>query len=128
MLAAPASVNFAVYETLQTNAARTVKDEADPLLPMKGVKNEVELAHDREAHLRDAGAMGRFQKELEERLAAGEELTELTVDEILHKYQMCIRDRLHSARSDGTIGHSDPRRRTFFRQIDDRWKKEGFLL
>ena len=34
---------------------------------MKGVKNEVELAHDREAHLRDAVAMVRFQKELEER-------------------------------------------------------------
>ena len=64
-----------------------MKDEADPLLPMKGVKNEVELAHDREAHLRDAVAMVRFQKELEERLAAGEELTELTVDEILHKYR-----------------------------------------
>ena len=38
-------------------------------------------------HLRDAVAMVRFQKELEERLAAGEELTELTVDEILHKYR-----------------------------------------
>ena len=87
VLADPASVNFAVYETLQNNAALTVKDEADPLLPMKGVKNEVELAHDREAHLRDAVAMVRFQKELEERLAAGEELTELTVDEILHKYR-----------------------------------------
>ena len=87
VLADPASVNFAVYETLQNNAVLTVKDEADPLLPMKGVKNEVELAHDREAHLRDAVAMVRFQKELEERLAAGEELTELTVDEILHKYR-----------------------------------------
>ena len=65
VLADPASVNFAVYETLQNNAALTVKDEADPLLPMKGVKNEVELAHDREAHLRDAVAMVRFQKELE---------------------------------------------------------------
>lgn len=54
---------------------------------MKGVKNETELNHDREAHLRDAVAMVRFQKELEERLAAGEELTELTVDEILHKYR-----------------------------------------
>ena len=31
--------------------------------------------------------MVRFQKELEERLAAGETLTELTVDEILHKYR-----------------------------------------
>jgi len=87
VLADPASVNFAVYETLQNNAALTVKDEADPLLPMKGVKNEVELAHTKEAHIRDAVAMVRFQKELEERLAAGEELTELTVDEILHKYR-----------------------------------------
>ena len=88
VLADPASVNFAVYETLQNNAALTVKDEADPLLPMKGVKNEVELAHDREAHLRDAGCHGAVPvKELEERLAAGEELTELTVDEILHKYR-----------------------------------------
>ena len=87
VLADPASVNYAVYETLSNNAALTVKDEADPLLPMKGVKNETELAHDREAHLRDAVAMVRFQKELEERLAAGEELTELTVDEILHKYR-----------------------------------------
>ena len=83
VLADPASVNFAVYETLKENKALTVKDEADPLLPMKGVKNEVELAHTKEAHIRDAVAMVRFQKELEERLAAGEELTELTVDERL---------------------------------------------
>ena len=87
VLADPASVNYAVYEVLTNNKALTVKDEVDPLLPMKGVKNETELAHDRETHLRDAVAMVRFQKELEERLAAGEELTELTVDEILHKYR-----------------------------------------
>ena len=31
--------------------------------------------------------MVRFQKELEERMAAGETLTERTVDEILHKYR-----------------------------------------
>ena len=54
---------------------------------MKGVKNEVELAHLRESHLRDAVAMVRFQIELENRLASGEQLTELTVDEILHKYR-----------------------------------------
>ena len=87
VLADPASVNYAVYQTLTENKALTVKDEADPLLPMKGIKNEVELAHTREAHIRDGVAMVRFQKELEERLAAGEELTELTVDEILHKYR-----------------------------------------
>ena len=87
VLADPASVNYAVYETLKNNAALTVVDKDDPLLLMKGVKNETELAHTREAHIRDGVAMVRFQKELEERMAAGEELTELTVDEILHKYR-----------------------------------------
>lgn len=87
VLVDPASVNFEVYKTLAENTALTVKDGDDPLLLMKGIKNEVELAHTREAHIRDGVAMVRFEKELEERMAAGEELTELTVDEILHKYR-----------------------------------------
>ena len=87
VLAESATVNYAVYQVLENNPALTVKDAADPLLAMKGVKNEVELAHLRESHLRDAVAMVRFQSELENRLASGEQLTELTVDEILHKYR-----------------------------------------
>ena len=87
VLAESATVNYAVYQVLENNPALTVKDSADPLLAMKGVKNEVELAHLRESHLRDAVAMVRFQIELENRLASGEQLTELTVDEILHKYR-----------------------------------------
>ena len=87
VLAESATVNYAVYQVLENNPALTVKDAADPLLAMKGVKNEVELAHLRESHLRDAVAMVRFQIELENRLASGEPLTELTVDEILHKYR-----------------------------------------
>lgn len=87
VLAESATVNYAVYQVLENNPALTVKDAADPLLAMKSVKNEVELAHLRESHLRDAVAMVRFQIELENRLASGEQLTELTVDEILHKYR-----------------------------------------
>ncbi len=87
VLAESATVNYAVYQVLENNPALTVKDAADPLLAMKGVKNEVELAHLRDSHLRDAVAMVRFQIELENRLASGEQLTELTVDEILHKYR-----------------------------------------
>ena len=87
VLAESATVNYAVYQVLENNPALTVKDAADPLLAMKGVKNEVELAHLHECHLRDAVAMVRFQIELENRLASGETLTELTVDEILHKYR-----------------------------------------
>ena len=87
VLAESATVNYAVYQVLENNPALTVKDAADPLLAMKGVKNEVELAHLRESHLRDAVAMVRFQIELENRLASGEQLPELTVDELLHKYR-----------------------------------------
>ena len=87
VLAESATVNYAVYQVLENNPVLTVKDATDPLLAMKGVKNEVELAHLRESHLRDAVAMVRFQIELENRLASGEQLTELTVDEILHKYR-----------------------------------------
>ncbi len=87
VLADPDSVNYAVFRALEGNPHLTVKSLPDPLLPMKGVKNETELAHSRECHLRDGVAMVRFQKELEERMAAGEPLTERTVDEILHKYR-----------------------------------------
>src|SRR5699024_10092538 len=87
VLADPDSVNYAVFRALEGNPHLTVKSLPDPLLPMKGVKNETELAHSRECHLRDGVAMVRFQKELEERMAAGETLTERTVDEILHKYR-----------------------------------------
>ena len=80
VLADPASVNYAVYQTLQANSALTVKDEADPLLPMKGVKNEVELAHTREAHIRDGVAMVRFQIELENRLDSGATYMDGTTD------------------------------------------------
>ena len=74
VLADPASVNYAVYKTLSENPVLTVKDLDDPLLAFKGVKNPTELAHLREAHIRDGVAMVRFQKELEERMAAGEEI------------------------------------------------------
>ena len=87
VLAECSTVNYAVYQVLEQNPALTVKDGTDPLLMMKGVKNETELAHTKQAHIRDAVAMVRFQIELESRLAAGETLTELTVDEILHKYR-----------------------------------------
>ena len=130
VLAESATVNYAVYQVLENNPALTVKDAADPLLAMKGVKNEVELAHLRESHLRDAVAMVRFQIELENRLAAGETLTELTVDEILHKYRSA--DDKFLVESFGTIAayggnaammhyHATPEDRAVL-------QRKGFLL
>ena len=40
----------------------------------------------KQAHIRDAVAMVRFQIELEKRLEAGEELTELTVDAVSYTH------------------------------------------
>ena len=130
VLADPVSVNYAVYQTLQANPALTVKDEADPLLPMKGVKNEVELAHTREAHIRDGVAMVRFQIELENRLAAGEELTELTIDEILHKYRSA-QDKFLTE-SFGTIAAYGPNAAMMHYhaegEVDSVIEPRGFLL
>ena len=130
VLADPVSVNYAVYQTLQANPALTVKDEADPLLPMKGVKNEVELAHTREAHIRDGVAMVRFQIELENRLAAGGELTELTIDEILHKYRSA-QDKFLTE-SFGTIAAYGPNAAMMHYHATEedhaKLEKKGFLL
>ncbi len=83
----PSSLNAALYNAVKANAAFRIVEGADPILMLKAVKNETELACTREAHLRDAAAMVRFEKELEERLAAGEHLRETDIDPILHKYR-----------------------------------------
>lgn len=83
----PNSLNAALYNAVTANAAFTAVEAADPILLLKAVKNETELACTREAHLRDAAAMVRFEKELDERLAAGEPLRETDIDPILHKYR-----------------------------------------
>ena len=46
VLAEAATVNYAVYQVLEKNPALTVKDGTDPLLLMKGVKNDTELTED----------------------------------------------------------------------------------
>lgn len=87
VLADPATLNAALDNALRANPAYTVKELADPIQLLKAVKNETELACTREAHLRDAVAMVRFQIELERRLAAGEALRETDIDPILHRYR-----------------------------------------
>ena len=97
---------------------------------MKGVKNEVELAHTREAHIRDGVAMVRFQIELENRLAAGEELTELTIDELLHKYRSA-QDKFLTE-SFGTIAAYGPNAAMMHYHATEedhaKLEKKGFLL
>ncbi len=87
VLADAASVNFAITSTLEHNSAFTVKNLTDPTILMKGIKNPTELAHMREAHIRDGVAMVRFEMELEHRLGAGETLYETDIDEMLHRHR-----------------------------------------
>ncbi len=83
----PRSLNAALDLALRGNKAYSVVEDSDPIVLLKAVKNETELACTRAAHLRDAAHMVRFQKEMEERLAAGETLRETDIDTILHKYR-----------------------------------------
>ena len=87
VLADPASLNAALDNALRANPVYTVVEAADPVLLLKAVKNETELAVSRTAHIYDGASMVRFQIELEKRMAAGEKLRETDIDPILHKYR-----------------------------------------
>ncbi len=87
LLADSSAVNFAAMGALKENSAFTLKEAADPIILMKGVKSDIELMHTKNAHIKDGVAMVRFEIELEARLAAGEVLFETDIDTILHKYR-----------------------------------------
>jgi len=74
--------------------------------------------------------MVRFQIELENRLAAGEELTELTIDELLHKYRSA-QDKFLTE-SFGTIAAYGPNAAMMHYHATEedhaKLEKKGFLL
>ena len=78
-----AGTNWAVYSALAGNPVFTLKAGEDPIQALKGVKNPVEIENLKNAHLRDGVAMVKFQMWLEEKMAAGEAVTEVDVDEKL---------------------------------------------
>lgn len=74
------TTNFDLYTAL--SAHRTVAG-ANPILALKGVKNEVELENIRECHIRDGVAVVRFQMDLERALAEGRTLHETDIEKML---------------------------------------------
>ena len=74
----PAQCNQKLYEVLAGND--TVDCSARPSLvtSAKGVKNECELQGMRDCHLRDAVALVRYFKWLEDRVSAGDVVTEIS--------------------------------------------------
>ncbi len=97
---------------------------------MKGVKNEVELAHTRETHIRDGVAYGALPDRAGEPSGCCEELTELTIDEILHKYRSA-QDKFLTE-SFGTIAAYGPNAAMMHYHATEedhaKLEKKGFLL
>ena len=79
VLVNPAQTSSAVFDALGAKAVEGVSSVA----MLKAVKNPVQIAGFRSAMERDGAALVAGIMELESRMAAGEKLTEITVDEIL---------------------------------------------
>ena len=82
-----ATINASVYRILSENPSCQISEGKDAIQMLKAVKNETEIRSTKEAHLIDGAAMVRFEMEFERRLAAGEDLSEMDIDPILHKYR-----------------------------------------
>ena len=78
-----AGTNWAVYSALKGNPVFTLKAGEDPIQALKAVKNPVEIENLKKVHVKDGVAMVKFQMWLEEKMAAGEAVTEVDVDEKL---------------------------------------------
>ena len=78
-----AGTNWAVYSALKGNPVFTLKAGEDPIQALKAVKNPVEIENLKKVHVKDGVAMVKFQMWLEEKMAAGETVTEVDVDEKL---------------------------------------------
>ena len=79
------TTNYDLYAAMQANPHLTLKEGADPVTALKGVKNPTELANLKECHIRDGVAMVRFQMDLEKALAEGKSLRECDIDTMLHR-------------------------------------------
>jgi Xaa-Pro aminopeptidase len=73
----------AIAAAIPTHTIRI--EAANPSTGLKAIKTAAELDHIREVMRRDGVALIRAFRELEDRLGAGESLTELDVDTLLHR-------------------------------------------
>lgn len=80
----PKRTCFAVYDSIPKNIKIT--EALNPSNLLKAVKNEVELAHTREAMINDGVALTKFFKWLEENIATGN-LSEISIAEKLQGFR-----------------------------------------
>lgn len=81
----PATLNHDLYGILKENSPGAIETGKSPVALRKAVKNEVEIAGMREAHLEDGVAMERFLYWLETMVQAGEPLNEYECSAKLHE-------------------------------------------
>ena len=87
----PSTLNYSLYSLLKENAPDDcVVTGKSPVALRKAVKNEVEIAGLREAHLEDGLAMERFLFWLETMVEAGEPLNEYECSQELHRLRSGI--------------------------------------
>ena len=84
----PGSLNYDLYDALQRNASHAkLETGKSPVALRKSVKNEVEIAGMREAHLEDGVAMERFLYWLERTLESGDAVNEYEAAQMLHTFR-----------------------------------------
>lgn len=85
---------------VNSRIGRAIKDAiwmTNPIQLMKACKNAVEVENAREAHKRDAVAVIRFWKWLDEQLEADNEVTEISAAEKLHEFRGQMPDFLEDS-------------------------------
>ncbi len=87
LFADPATLNYSLYSILD---ARYVITGTSPVGLRKAVKNEVEVAGMKEAHLEDGVAMERFLHWLQTSVAAGDAVNEYEASSKLHEFRCGI--------------------------------------
>ncbi|XP_038221446.1 xaa-Pro aminopeptidase ApepP-like [Zerene cesonia] len=123
--------SHAVYSTVETNDLINIISSVSPVALMKCVKNHVELAGFRSAHIKDGIAVVRFLRWVHERVDAGDIVTEINVVDKLNDlrgeefgYKGPSFATIAGAGENGAIIHYKPSREGTQRVI----RKEDMLL
>ena len=83
----PMTLNYNLYSILKDNSPQSIVFGTSPVGLRKSVKNDVEIAGMREAHLEDGIAMERFLHWLQTSVEAGDAINEYEASRKLHEFR-----------------------------------------
>lgn len=75
--------NYLLYETLEN--ANIIINKENPSLLLKAIKNDVEIANIKEAHIKDGVSMTKLMYQIKNNLENGIEMTELSLTKLVEK-------------------------------------------